>query len=142
MPKEVMDVQHERTIHMSGPFDDSAGERLVRMGLLTKDGKILEETVDALGRVFAGLLFDALCDSCQDYAHVQKELQKLFASAESGNGRQQFLLICLQYDQLCQPLPDPIWWISGNPVMAGQFAGSFIRHLQSIGHIEKEVPQQ
>ena len=42
------------------------------------------------------------------------------------------LLICLQYDALSQPLPNPIWWISGDSELAGDFAERFICHLKKL----------
>ena len=40
--------------------------------------------------------------------------------------------ICLQYDALSQPLPNPIWWISGDSELAGDFAERFICHLKKL----------
>ena len=98
------------------PFDDGARERLRRMGLLTETGSIKASALTALAHTFAGLLFDDLCDASQ-----------------------KFLLLCLQYDRLSQVLPDPIWWISGTPEIAGEFAEHFIRHLKKLSGCEEEV---
>ena len=114
------------------PFDDGAGERLHRMGLLSAEGTAEKTSLSTLSCVFAGLLFDDLCDACQDYSSVQAELQQLFDAADQAELRQRFLLICLQYDRLSQILPDPIWWISGAPEIAGAFADHFIRHLKKL----------
>ena len=114
------------------PFDDGAEERLKRMGLLTKTGSIEASALTALAHAFAGLLFDDLCDACQDYSGVQAELQQLFYAADQAEPRQRFLLICLQYDRLSQILPDPIWWISGSPALAGAFADSYVLHLKKL----------
>ena len=114
------------------PFDDGAGERLHRMGLLSAEGSAEKTSVSTLSCVFAGLLFDDLCDACQDYAAVRAELRQLFEAAARSEPRQQFLLICLQYDRISQTLPDPIWWISGTPCLAGDFAAFFIAHLKKL----------
>lgn len=107
------------------------------MGLLTETGSIETSALTALAHAFAGLLFDDLCDACQDYSSVQAELQQLFDAADQAEPRQRFLLICLQYDRLSQILPDPIWWISGAPEIAGGFAEHFIRHLKKVNGSEE-----
>lgn len=122
------------------PFDDGAEERLKRMGLLTETGSIEASALTALAHAFAGLLFDDLCDACQDYSSVQAELQQLFDAADQAEPRQRFLLICLQYDRLSQVLPDPIWWISGAPEIAGVFADHFIWHLKKLNGSGEVVP--
>lgn len=137
---EVMNVK-SNSIRAQNPFDDGADDRLIRMGLLSEDGTASAVSVTTLSQAFAGLLFDEMCDFYQDYSIVQDELRRLFDAAEQADGRQRFLMICLQYDRLCRPLPDPVWWISGNPSLASQFAGSYIRHLQNISNIE-EVAQE
>ena len=110
------------------------------MGLLTETGSIETSALTALAHAFAGLLFDDLCDACQDYSSVQAELQQLFDAADQAELRQRFLLICLQYDRLSQMLPDPIWWISGAPEIAGVFADHFIRHLKKLNGSGEVVP--
>ena len=126
-----------RASRAHNPFDDGARERLRRMGLLTETGSIETSALTALAYAFAGLLFDDLCDACQDYSSVQAELQQLFDAADQAEPRQRFLLICLQYDRLSQILPDPIWWISGAPEIAGGFAEHFIRHLKKVNGSEE-----
>ena len=121
------------------PFDDGAEERLKRMGLLTETGSIEASALTALAHTFAGLLFDDLCDASQDYSGVQTELQQLFDAVDRAEPRQKFLLLCLQYDRLSQVLPDPIWWISGTPESAGEFAEHFIRHLKKLSGCEEVV---
>lgn len=121
-----------RASRAHNPFDDGARERLRRMGLLTETGSVEASALTALAHTFAGLLFDDLCDASQDYSGVQTELQQLFEAVDRAEPRQRFLLICLQYDRLSQVLPDPIWWISGAPEIAGVFADHFIRHLKKL----------
>lgn len=98
------------------PFDDGADERLRRMGLFDAEGHTNNTTLQALSKVYAGQLFDELCDFYQDYSMVRDDLGQLFSAAKTADARQRFLLICLQYDALGQALPNPIWWISGNHV--------------------------
>ena len=122
------------------PFDDGAKERLHRMGLLSDDGKAEMPALTTLSHAFAGTLFDDLCDACQDYSCFQVELRQLFETAERAEPRQRFLLICLQYDRLSQVLPNPIWWVSGTPEIAAEFADLFIRHLKNLNDSEEVVP--
>lgn len=128
-----------RTARIQNPFDDGAEERLHRMGLLHGDGEINTSSLRVLSDVFAGLLFDELCDFYQDYSMVKDDLNQLFTAAEIADARQKFLLICLQYDGLGQVLPNPIWWISGNSGLAGAFADNYIRYLKQLCDSE-EVP--
>lgn len=114
------------------PFDGGAEERLKRMDLLKADGEANKTSLLTLSAVFAGLLFDELCDFYQDYSMVKDDLGQLFSAAETADARQKFLLICLQYDALGQALPNPIWWISGSPALAGAFADSYVLHLKKL----------
>mgnify|MGYP000538432204 CR=1 FL=1 len=91
-----------RASRAHNPFDDGARERLRRMELLTETGSIKASALIALAHTFAGLLFDDLCDASQDYSGVQTELQQLFDAVDRAEPRQKFLLLCLQYDRLCQ----------------------------------------
>ena len=52
----------------SSPFDDGAAERLRRMGLLQERDKPDRESMAVLCCVYAGLLFDDMCDFYQDYS--------------------------------------------------------------------------
>ena len=52
------------------------------MGLLSDDGNTEMAALSSLSRAFAGLMFDDLCDSCQDYSSIQTELQRLFDAAD------------------------------------------------------------
>ena len=113
-----MNIQFHRT-RPHNPFDDGAKARLHRMGLLRIDGSVDEATLNALSRACSGLLFDEI-------------LRRLYEAAEQAEPRQKFLLICLQYDALSQPLPNPIWWISGDSELAGDFAERFICHLKKL----------
>lgn len=121
------------------PFDDGAEERLRRMNLIRSDGEVNKPSLLALSAVFAGLLFDELCDFYQDYSMVKGDLSQLFSAAETAEARQKFLLICLQYDGLGQALPNPIWWISGNHNLAGIFADGYIRHLKQLCDSEEVI---
>ena len=86
------------------PFDDSALERLRRMGLADADGRADRDVMAAFARIFAGQFYDDLCDYYQDYADVQELLTQLFDTAENAEPKQKFLHICLQYDGMFREL--------------------------------------
>lgn len=117
---------------LHSPFDDSAIERLRRMGLATTDGQADMTAMNIFSRIFAGQFFDDLCDYCQDYKDVSDRMAQLFHAAERAVPKQKFLLICLQYDAMLRTLPDPVWWISGTPDFAELFAEGFISHLKRL----------
>ena len=56
------------------PFEDSAAQRLRRMGLTTEDGSPERDTMAVFAAIFAGQFFDDLCDYYQDHENVQEVL--------------------------------------------------------------------
>ena len=120
------------------PFEDSAAERLRRMGLTTADGFTDRDAMAVFSSIFAGQLFDDLCDYYQDYKDVQDTVEQIFHTAEQADPKQKFLLICLQYDSIYRALPDPVWWISGSPAFAELFADGFLAHLGRLSQITFE----
>ncbi len=120
------------------PFEDSAADRLRRMGLTTTDGAPDRDTMAVLSAIFAGQFFDDLCDYYQDFHEVQNVVEQIFHTAEQADPKQKFLLICLQYDSIYRALPDPVWWISGSPAFAELFADGFLAHLGRLSQIKRE----
>lgn len=114
------------------PFEDSAAQRLRRMGLTTEDGSPERDSMAVFGTIFAGQFFDDLCDYYQDYENVRETIAQIFHTAEQADPKQKFLLICLQYDSIYRSLPDPVWWISGSPDFAELFAEDFLAHLKRL----------
>lgn len=121
----------------SSPFDDGAAERLRRMGILHERGKADQEAMAVLCCVYAGLFFDDMCDFYQDYEDVTAVLRRLLEAAEGATVKKRFLLICLQYDGIGRQLPDPIWWISGNPDLTEAFADGFLQNLKRLAESEE-----
>ena len=115
-----------------GPFDDSAKARQTRMGLLQSDGKADQDAVAILSRVYAGLLFDDLCESSPDMERVYAVCDRMAELLAQGSAKKALLYICLQYDGLLRPLPEPIWWIVGNPALVEPFCEGFIRRLSEF----------
>ena len=116
----------------SNPFDDSALPRLQRMGLLSATGEADRDAIASLSTVYAGLLFDTLCDYHQCFDEVKTTLDSFLQMVDGADDQQKFLLLCLQYDAIYAPIPDPIWWISGNSTLRELFSELFIRHIQAI----------
>ena len=114
------------------PFDDSAADRLRRMGLTDEAGNPDRDALAICSRVFAGQFFDDLCDYFESYEDVRELISGLSESAEDAEGKQKILLMCLQYDAIYRTLPDPVWWISGNPAAAELFAEGFLAHLKRL----------
>ena len=114
------------------PFDDSAGVRLRRMGLLREDGTPDQQRIKVLGEVFAGQFYDDLYDFRQDAEAAGKSLGDFLKEAEGATAKYRFLLVCLQYDAIRRPLPDPVWWLSGNAQLADLFSAGFVAHLREL----------
>ncbi len=114
------------------PFDDSATDRLRRMGLTDENGNPDRDAVAVCACVFAGQFFDDLCDYFESYDDVRELIANLSETAETAEGKRKFLLVCLQYDSIYRSLPDPVWWISGSPVIAELFADGFLAHLKQL----------
>lgn len=78
-----MNIQFHKT-RPQNPFDDGAKARLHRMGLLRIDGSVDEATLDALSRAYSGLLFDDLCDTCQNSCEITEILRRLLLHLHSA----------------------------------------------------------
>ena len=117
------------------PFDSRAADRQRRMGLLDADGQPDREAMLILSHVFAGQFYDDFSDYYQAPETVRELLSQLFSASELASSHQKFLLICLQYDAMFRTLPDPVWWISGNPVLSELFADGFLAHLRQLEEI-------
>jgi len=136
-PEEVNPMQDQYPRPHS-PFDDTAIERLRRMGLVTAADGPDRDVMAVFSGVFAGQFYDDLCDYYQDYEDVRELLNQIFDAAENADPRQKFLLICLQYDGMFRDLPDPVWWVSGQTEFAERFADGFLAHLKRLAEEAKE----
>lgn len=122
------------------PFDGNAIERLRRMGLVTAESIPDRDVMSIFSGIFAGQFYDDLCDYYQNYEDVQELLDQIFDTVENAEPKQKFLLICLQYDGMFRDLPDPIWWISGQPEFAAMFADGFLAHLKRLEEEQRREP--
>ena len=73
-----------------GPFDDSALERLRRMGLLTAEGKPDRDALAVVSRLYAGLFYDELCDFYSELHSVNNVCRSLI---ERGNAAALFIYL-------------------------------------------------
>lgn len=137
MDREKMDWLQRRRYPPS-PFDDSAIERVRRMGLLMADDRPDRDAVNVLCGVYAGQLFDDLCDFCQNMDDVKTTITQFLALADHADTKQRFLEICLLYDSIYCQLPDPVWWISGNEGLAELFSTGFVSRMQQLLHASGE----
>ena len=120
------------------PYDDTAIERLRRMGLVTAEGTPDRDAMTVLSGVFAGQFYDDLCDYYQNYTDVREMLDNLFDALERMSVEHRSLFICLQDNSMFRDLPAPIWWISGNPAFAESFADGFLARLRQLHQTTSE----
>lgn len=120
------------------PFDSSALDRLRRMGMASSDGVMDRDAMAVFCCIFAGQFYDDLRDYYQnDPKAVKAALNHLLDGADTGDPYGKFLMICLQYDSIYRALPDPVWWLSGNPAFAEAFADGFLAHLKRLNECEE-----
>ncbi len=122
------------------PFDSAAIHRLRRMGLAAADGSVDRDAMAVFCRIFAGQFYDDLRDYHRDDPGAAgATLAALANGADTSGPHGRFLMICLQYDSIYRPLPDPVWWLSGSPAFAGAFADGFLAHLKRMIEDTQEV---
>lgn len=113
-------------LRVPDPFDGSAQTRLIRMGVLDKDGQLDMEVMSVFAGIFAGLFFDDLCDFFDD----EKDLLTIYALFRELYAKQDYqhmyLFMAIQYDNIRKPLPDPIWWLAGDNTAVKEFMNLFI----------------
>lgn len=112
-----------------GPFDYAALDRQLRMGLIRADGGADREALAVMARVYAGLFYESLCEAESDRKRVCGVCRRLIGIEAEGDARQTLLAICMQYDAMMRPLPEPLWWIVGNRELVEPFVHSFANAL-------------
>lgn len=129
------DERNEYTVHKTrpqNPFDDGAKARLHRMGLLRIDGSVDEATLNALSRAYSGLLFDDLCDTCQNSCEITEILRRLYEAAEQAEPRQKVSADLSAIDALSQRFPIRFGGSAVIQSLPGDFADLFICHLKKL----------
>lgn len=122
------------SVNLPSPFDDTAFSRQVRMGLLQTDGVPNMEALETMARVYAALFFENLCDTGADMEKVVHICGSLAQQQKTEDTKQLLLTICMQYDAMLRPLPEPVWWIVGNPKLVEPFVRSFVQALAGFAH--------
>ena len=115
--------------HPLDPFDDSAPARLARMGIATPDGKPNTATFPVFAGIFSAHFYEQSLDCYGNPAIVSSVAISLSALIERGEYEQMFMFLCLQYDAMLQPIPDPVWWIAGNAEVVREFMEIFTVRL-------------
>ena len=122
----------------ASPFDDSARERLRRMGLIDADGKPQLQAIAVAARLYAGLYYDELCDYFSNLAGVKAVCRDLSEQIPKKDARSKFLAICTAYDAIYHVLPEPVWWMAGSMELVAPFTDGFLRRMAELAD-EMEV---
>ena len=115
-----------------GPFDDSALDKQLRMGLIGENGGPNVDALSVLGRVYAGLFFESLSDAGNGMEKVFGICERIIETVKKEDIKQALLAICVQYDAIIRPLPEPLWWIVGNQELTGPFVRAFAKSLDGF----------
>ena len=111
------------------PFDDSAPTRLARMGVTDTLGKPNSEILPVFAGIFSALFYEQSMDCYNNPAVVSSIATSLSAMNDRCGYEQMFVFLCLQYDAIHIPIPDPVWWIAGNTEVVREFMTIFAVRL-------------
>jgi hypothetical protein len=89
--------------------------------------------MSVFAEVFSGLFYDDARCSSQDVQELHGNLEEI---CENGDCRRAYLFLSLCHDRMRKPLPDPVWWLAGNPVAVDAFMKYFI---QSFGRLARTI---
>jgi hypothetical protein len=137
-------MQHKskpRYRRVPDPFDESADVRLARMGVLTADGEIDPKIMPVFAGIFCGLFYDDFADYFAD--DLADNLERVHSILADLHGRRDyknmFLFLCVHYDSIRKSLPDPVWWLAGNPEAVQAFFDCFMEKL--AGFVNQTVAE-
>jgi hypothetical protein len=138
---QSMETQDGRFVTRApDPFGDSAKTRLARMGVTNETGEVSETVMKTFAEIFSGLFFDDVRDRTDDPRETQKLCECLESLTESGDSRRAYLFLSLWYDRMRKPLPDPVWWLAGNPEAVGAFMKRFVPRLGRLAKRSRGAP--
>jgi len=123
---------NELIMRIPNPFDDSAQTRLVRMGVVNKDGQINQEVLSTFAAIFTGLFFDDICDFYSDTEDLLTVYNTFFEFYSKEDHQHMYLLFSIQYDYIRKPLPDPVWWLAGNGIAVKEFMTRFMVRYKEL----------
>jgi hypothetical protein len=114
------------------PFDGSAPARLIRMNLLKPNGEPNPTTLPAYAGIFTADFFDAIADFYDD-DRILRSVCDILADYHAHREYERTLVfLCIQHDAILKPLPDPLWWMAGVPMLVNAFLDCFIERLSEL----------
>ena len=122
----------ELIMRVPDPFDGSADARLAHMGLMDEAGNISEAAMETFTQIFSGLFYDDLCDFHDDAGRLVIVYEALGELEAKRDYQHMLLFLSLQYDYMRKPLPDPVWWLSGNSEAVERFAKGLFQRLRAL----------
>jgi len=117
------------TYHPLDPFDDSAPTRLARMGITDAHGKANSETLPVFAGIFSAHFYERAMDFYANPTVAESIAMSLSALSDRRGYEQMFVFLCLQYDAMQEPIPDPAWWIAGCTDVVREFMEIFTVRL-------------
>ena len=124
------------------PFGDSAKTRLVHMGVSDGEGWISQNVVRMISELFAGLFFDDVRDLGDEPRKPAEICETLHEMLKNDDWRRAYLFISLLYDRMRKPLPDPVWWLAGNPEAVKAFTAHFAAGLKRLISQNKDADDE
>lgn len=127
-----MKTKNASTPKATNPFAEGVEKRYRHMGLVDKSGKVDPIVVESMGRMYAGLFYDQLCESYDSNEDVSAICVHMIERAKDATAKQILLTVSLQYDAMGRTLPEVIWWISGSADILPVFIVHFVNALIAL----------
>jgi len=118
--------------HHPPPFDGSARTRLTHMGMLSTGGSPIPNVISTFADIIGGLFyvdFVALYRKPGDLRAIYRRFIELLTKREYDH---MFVFLCIQYDFMHKPLPEPVLWLAGQPRALAAFMPLFMDKLTSL----------
>jgi hypothetical protein len=115
--------------HPLDPFDDSAQTRLARMGITDIQGNPNNEILPVYAGIYSTLFYEQAMDCYANPTTMTSITTSLLELREIREYEHMFVFLCLQYDAIHIPIPDPVWWIAGNADIVREFMDAFTTRL-------------
>ena len=107
----------------------SARAKLVRMGLLDRDGNPNIAAMTVLADIYCNQFFDdllVLYDNDQELRSTYNIFAELFDRQEYNS---MLIYLAVQHDFMYKPLPDPVCWLLSDPAAVDIFMPLFMARL-------------
>ena len=120
------------TYHPLDPFDDSAPTRLARMGITDAHGNPNSDTLPVFAGIYSAHFYEQSMD-CYGNPDVVSTIATSLSTLNDRQGYEQmYVFLCLQYDAMQVPIPDPVWWIAGCTDVVREFMTAFTMRLREL----------